>query len=212
MSITYGQLFGQIQEHFLQTNDSGVTWVGVSQTEVLSAFNSTLSKINNQISILRGSNSDASSTAAIRTLNANTQNLTRILWLESGVYYPLVRTDYTQLDYGRPGWQALTGTPDSYIEHVYDNSVKIQLVPAPASAGVLVSYYTQLPLLSAISLGTAVGSDMPDAVAPYIKWGAVAELLGREGPLNEPARAAYAEERFQEGLQLIKLMLGGSNA
>jgi hypothetical protein len=38
-----------------------------------------------------------------------------------------------------------------------------------------------------------------------VKFGALADLLGGDGPAADPARAAYCEKRWQEGLMLAKM-------
>ena len=53
--------------------------------------------------------------------------------------------------------------------------------------------------------GAGVLLGVPDDFSPYIKWGALADLLGQDGQARDVARSAYCESRWQEGLQIAKV-------
>lgn len=67
------------------------------------------------------------------------------------------------------------------------------------------------PFLDPDLLGPFGGQSLmlPDELVPYLKWGVLADLLGKLGRGQDPARAAYCEARFQEGILLVHLLLQG---
>jgi hypothetical protein len=86
--------------------------------------------------------------------------------------------------------------PEFYTS-TYGISNEIRLYPIPANSG-------KLHMLSVngqdgdISLDTIL--NMPNNLVPYIKWGVEADLFGKEGLLNDPARMQYCEQRWNEGI------------
>jgi hypothetical protein len=81
-------------------------------------------------------------------------------------------------------------------------SQQIRVTPPPLSTG-------QLDLLlvgsgSPLALSPAAPAilQIPDAFSPALKWGAMADLLGTDGPSRDYARASYCEQRYQEFVQL----------
>jgi hypothetical protein len=50
-----------------------------------------------------------------------------------------------------------------------------------------------------------VALNVPNDFAWIIKWGALADLLGRDGPAFDPSRSAYCQERWTSGIDLVRL-------
>jgi len=46
---------------------------------------------------------------------------------------------------------------------------------------------------------------IPDDFCWVVKWGAMADLLSKDGPARDPARASYCEQRYQQGVELCRL-------
>src|SRR6266850_1029962 len=54
-------------------------------------------------------------------------------------------------------------------------------------------------------------SDWPsDDSTPYVLWGALADLLNHDGPAYDPVRGNYCEQRYQEGIELARLVRKGA--
>lgn len=53
--------------------------------------------------------------------------------------------------------------------------------------------------------GTGIALGVPDDFAWVVKWGALADLLGKDGPAADQPRAAYCEQRWREGVELARL-------
>ena len=45
---------------------------------------------------------------------------------------------------------------------------------------------------------------VPDDFAWVVMWGALADLLGENGPAADPLRAQYADQRWQDGIAMAK--------
>jgi hypothetical protein len=79
-------------------------------------------------------------------------------------------------------------------------------MPATNSSGILWVLYVAL---SQTLDGTCVLFTVPDEFVPAIKWGAIADMLGKAGRANDPARAQIAEGLYQEGIEAAKIILSG---
>jgi|ERR1700733_2689488 len=55
------------------------------------------------------------------------------------------------------------------------------------------------------SLASPTSTIIPDDWAWVLKWGALAELLGRESNAKDPLRQQYCERRYAEGMSLLAL-------
>lgn len=126
----------------------------------------------------------------------------RAAWLDAaGKYGHLSRTDERALDAYFPGWSGTPGPPQAYTTIATRN--QIQLAPRPAAAGTLDVLAVTTGSALDPSMGILLG--IPDDFAWVVKWGALADLLGHDGPARDAARSAYCESRWKEGIQLARL-------
>lgn len=81
------------------------------------------------------------------------------------------------------------------VPHATGRTIKVLYVAAPDVPAVPGDCFTwpTLPL--------------PYALSWAIKWGVLADLLSQEGEMNDPVRAKFAEEFFQLGVTLAKLLV-----
>lgn len=91
-----------------------------------------------------------------------------------------------------PLWAQSSGTPRRYSLYP-DPLLTLQLLPPPSDTGTLV--------LQTIAAGAVL-----DDYTPAILWGVLADICSGPGPANDPFRAQYAEQRFQEYLIAGKLV------
>lgn len=82
---------------------------------------------------------------------------------------------------------------------------QFEILPPPLDAGRL---HGVLAFITTALSNTGVPLQVPDDFAHYIKWGVLADALSKTGPAHDPTRAAYAEDRFEEGIELAKLVMG----
>ena len=130
-------------------------------------------------------------------------DIRRLCWISlAGLHNVLWRDDEMSV---QAFSQILQTNPDT--PNVYSISttapLKVQLFPAPNDKGYLELLAVQngapLDVVAGVSLG------VPDNLAWVVKYGAMADLLGKDGPARDPERATYCERRWREGVELAKL-------
>ncbi len=120
----------------------------------------------------------------------------------TGTYYQMFRVD--QLDRQASGdFNPAAAIPSLWLRDDI-TPLSITVDPPPAAAGSLNLITlnvgaTLTPATSATILG------IPNDLCWVIKWGALADLLGREGPGLDTERAQYCESRWREGIQLARI-------
>jgi hypothetical protein len=114
----------------------------------------------------------------------------------------LHREDTHAFDQIRPTWKTGTTNPIAY-SMVTQPVGYIDLMPCPVSNGALNIWYTCIP--AELSGNMEMAGITPE-FNYHIKYGAMAMMLGNEGPPNDPERAAYCDQRFQEGIELAQLL------
>jgi len=140
------------------------------------------------------------------SLSDSIQLIRRVAWLDSdGTYTPLWREDEESANFLHPGWAINNDTPVAYSMFL-PPPVAIQLIPSPISSGTLDLVTVTNPANLDEVMGTLL--NVPDDWAWVVKWGALADLLGRDGQAFDPARSEYCEKRFQEGVRFA--LLGGT--
>jgi hypothetical protein len=74
----------------------------------------------------------------------------------------------------------------------------LQIIPPPIDNGTL----------DLLTVDTSIVTSVPifNDFGWVIKWGAMADLLGQEGEANDPERSKYCQQRWDEGVQLAKIM------
>lgn len=190
----------EIQRHFLEpTQDGGQTWQLWTAAEVLGYFNQRLSRFLLETGVIQ-KRSTISATAGTSTydLPADLIDLRRASW---GLGQVLSREDEWSSFYSS---DSSSGTPEKYAIYPV-GSLKIKLLPTPDADGTVHILY--VPEHSALT-GSCVANYLPNFFMPFIKWGIIADMLAKEGEANDPTRAAYAEERFQEGIDVAKAFVG----
>ena len=133
-----------------------------------------------------------------------------------GSWYALFRSDAYTFDHGMSNWQQDFGPPQAYQEATTP-LLQVDIAPAPDSAGDAILTYIGTPdRPSALLPGGGIfvpfyGLYMliPDEFAPYVFYGALADLLNADGDGRDPKRAQYCESRYAMGVELAKLLLEG---
>lgn len=122
--------------------------------------------------------------------------------------YPLERVDAYELDHGMTDWMYQDDVPSVYSESPLP-TLSVDVVKAPSDAGTLGLLYTAL---SVALDGSGIKLSVPDEFAWVIYWGAIADVLEADAESFDPERSAYAESRYQMGVELARLMLQGPMA
>lgn len=113
----------------------------------------------------------------------------------------LYRDDKLAVGYFDPNsYTAPAGNPSAWLVSS-EPPLSFDVDTPPATEG----YYNCLVLQSGATLSavfpTLIG--IPDDFAWVAKWGALADLLGRESEATDRQRAEYCEQRYQDGLKLL---------
>ena len=127
----------------------------------------------------------------------------RAAWYDAAlVYTHLWREDEWAMNASDPTWVTNLGTPTSF-SIIATPQVSLQVSPNPIDAGTL----DLITVNAGAALNPAAGVLMgvPDDFCWIVKWGALADLLSKDGPARDPQRADYCEKRYQQGVQLANL-------
>lgn len=196
-----------IQYHFLEPA-TGNSWTGSEQFTLADLTNS-IQKRRDQLLADSGCVVTRTSGIALPVaqnllfLSDHIINIRRIAYLNSvGVISPLFPSDilaqrnYSSADLYTPG------DPYSYSS-ASARPTEILLVPSSNQPGTL----DILTVSSGTALDPTIGVllNIPDDYTQTIKWGAMADLLAKDGPARDPIRSAYCERRYQLGVELIKI-------
>lgn len=228
-----GYILSEIQRHMLEVySDMGKTWFDPFWTrdEVLDW----LETRTNQFLVATGAFREqviVPATAEIELPNLN--DLRRAIYFDgvTGASTPLEIADTHQKDMSVPGWgSAAAGTPDTII--VWGKGITARLSPPPTGGTVLLDYVPRFvvresekmrgvwwdqfgpPVLLSNGIDATIWPGfnktlpIPNIFYPYIKYGVMADMLSKEGEAQDVKRAQYCEQRFNEGVELAKMMLG----
>lgn len=211
MPITDRQILSELQRTCLEnTGDEGLSWPSTMWTlvEVLGYLNQRQNRFLAETLLIW-------SVGQASILPGQAQQPRPLDWVAAvqtaykgnGLPFRLLeRTDLRQLDLSRPGWPGTTtsDTPAGVYE-VEGDTLTDYVVPIPLDAAAsLERYYVAMgiPLLQT----PATSFTVPEEFVATIKYGALAEMFSKVGPTANPVLAQMAEERWQEGVELGKLM------
>lgn len=130
-----------------------------------------------------------------------------VLWHDflSATWTPLPRSDQWELDHVGDYPLTTNAIPAAYRDGDVD-TLTLAVGPAPSNPGELDLLYVPLGHLLD-GLGSLF--DLPDEWVPYVKYGVLADMLGKDGRGQDLLRARYAEVRFTEGVALAEALLKG---
>jgi len=118
----------------------------------------------------------------------------------------LTQVETWELDHGYQQWPADAAIPIAWLEDDQPQQV-VELAATPINPGVISLLYVQL---ATTLTGAGVALSIPDDWTPYILWGTLAELLSSDGQAFDPLRAQYCSRRYEEGVELARVVLGGT--
>lgn len=141
-----------------------------------------------------------------QVLDQKTIDVRRVAWQGSSpenYYTTLWREDERLLTAADPGWSVNPGAPEAY-SIMAPPPLQLQIVPIPQSNGTIELLTVDSAALNPATAATILG--IPDDLTPAIKWGALADLLGKDGIARDPVRSQFAEQRYQQYVQLARMM------
>lgn len=144
------------------------------------------------------------SVAGLEPLADSIIDVRRATWIDtSGVRSQLWKTDEWNSRAFFPDWETAPTDPPTGFSMSILGPLMFQFVPPPVNGG-------QLELLSVttgatLNPPTGVLLGIPDNFVWVVMFGALADLLSIAGEAADPDRAAYCEQRYQEGIVAAKL-------
>lgn len=210
MATTDQALLQQIQYALLEPPDAGQSFPSGLWTrdEVVNTANQAQNQLLNDTLLLVGIANVAVTAGVSRVaLPADLILIVTLVWRGvDGTVRELPRSDSFEADHAIPTWE-LTNTlaPLVYMEEEAPSGY-VQIGPAPSVAGTLEVLY--------VPLGTVLNGNgeilvVPDEVMPIVKYGALRDLLNKDGRGQDLDRAKYCDERRQLGVEAIEIILKG---
>lgn len=196
----------QICEYHLLEPSTYPTWSGTEQFNIADLLTAIDRRRNQflletaQVLTVYSPSVPPSPTGRVQ-INDAVLEIRRAAWQDSTTlaWTTLWNTDQFEVGAFASTMQAASG-PQVYSNAILPNN-QVELFPPPLSNGTL-----ELVTISAGPLPTtspqALG--IPDDFAWVVKWGVLADLLGKDGPAHDPGRSAYCEKRWREGVEIAR--------
>lgn len=210
MSTTDQQILTEVQYALLETPNSGASLTSDlwSLAEVLQALNDAQTAFL-QDSLLLFQRTTLPSVPGTKRFPVPSDWLAtaRVAWqTPTGTYSELPKHDSLQADFATPAWDSDSlPAPVGYMD-VQLPSLEIQLEPLPSVGGLIHLLYAAV---GATLANTGVALLVPDEFAPYVKWKTLQILLSKIGRGQDPVRAGYCQQRYDEGVLVARVLLGG---
>lgn len=122
-----------------------------------------------------------------------------------GRYTPLPKAGWHEIDHADTTHGFVTTARPLVYSEPEDlaSTLEVEVSPSAYDGGVLEPWI--------MSRGTPLSNigvtlTLPDAAAPLLKYGVLADMLSTAGRGGDAERATYCESRYQEGLQVIQQM------
>lgn len=136
--------------------------------------------------------------------------LRRLAWrpgLTGTDYEELPAVDTFQMDENASQtWPAdAAQVPTAYLMDLLP-SLTVRVTPTPNDAG---EAEITITTLGPAPTGAGVALAVPDDWAPYIAFGVLEQMFGKAGEASDPQRASYCHERYEEGVELARLLSSG---
>ena len=199
-----------LQYHLLEnadTDPAGSSWVG-TEMFVLADLTAAIERRRNQflaetgIVVTRSTPNMPPPPVSRVPLADTTIDVRRVVWKRNdGTFSNCWRSDEWELSAGALHWEVNPAVPYAY-SILATPPLTLQVAPAPLDAATLDLLTVDTP--AALDPTTGVLLNIPDNFAWVIKWGALADLLGKDGQARDPQRAAFCEQRYQLGVNLAR--------
>jgi hypothetical protein len=213
-SVTDFDIIKELQYHLLETAATAAqyAWLGTDMFTLADLTKAIERRRNQFLSetglVLHVTNFPVASPPVGRQLLAdNIIDVRRVIWQGAGpigYYKDLRREDeyaltafnqFWSFDADRPMAWSVLGPPP----------LELQLAKPPMDIGSLwLTTVSAGDALDPINGATILG--IPDDLTPAIKWGALADLLGRDGVSRDAERSSWAAQRYEQYVELARLL------
>src|ERR1700685_4344092 len=206
LTLTTVSLYTIIEYHLLEPPVGAGAWTGSAQFALSDIQNAVAQRLNELLgasgcyiteSLLPASPGRTALPSATLDLRrvafipATGFGAPSTLWEDDSWAWQSFEYDYTTLPQGIPSTYAQNTQP--LLTFDVDRNLSV--------AG----QYELLTTQGILNTNSATPLLVPDDWAWVAKWGALADLLGRESNAKDPLRQHYCEQRFAEGMSLLTL-------
>lgn len=212
-TLTDVQMYTLMQYHLLEPPTGGV-WSGTSQF-TMADLSGALQRRRDEMLQVANCNQAVAQIASLPNIR-RTQLADNVLELQRVRFLPvqpaigtappvtLVRDDRLGFEYFEPDfYQEAPALPSAWMVSLEPPlSFDVDVPPA------VVGQYETLVLLSGASFAPPAATllGIPDDYAWVARWGALADLLGRESEATDRTRAAWCQKHYEDGLKLMMNM------
>lgn len=204
-TLTVAQVLTRIIYHLMEnagTSTDGTAWSGTSMFSLDDLTQAVYRRVNRFLEetgqIVTRSTQVVASGEGIVALDENTIDVRRAAWTTiEGVSTNLWRTSEYVADNQFTDWNVSPGTPQAY-SLATSPQLQLQIIPPPIDNGTLDLLTVDATIVTTIPIFNDFGW--------VVKWGAMADLLGQEGEASDPERSKYCQQRWDEGVQIAKIM------
>lgn len=208
MAFTDQEIMSQIQYTMIEPVDSGATWPSGfwTEAEVLDYLNQRQNRLLKDTHLQIGiALQPAVAGTDIYDLPADWINTITVFWISlTGLVTELGRSDMWEGDHGITSSPGTRGTPKIYFDG--GKPITVRVIPPPDTNGILQIHYVPY---AAVLDGSPEIFTVPDEFVPLLKYGALSDMWRKVGRAHDPTRAEYCDQRYQMGLEITKLLLGG---
>lgn len=209
-TYTIGDAVNQLCYHLLEPIPVGGLWVGTAQfslDDILGALQQARDTFILETGVVQTHSTLSASpfpAYGIVNLPETVINVRRLGWaLANGITTVLRRDDQWGLTNYRPGWQ--TSSTRSPIAYSVSTQPPLQVQLAPiSSVGATLDMLSvdRGPTVSQATLGNSLG--VPNDWAWVVIFGALGQLLQRDGIAVDAQRATYCQQRWDHGLKMAR--------
>lgn len=205
-TITDRDIISDIQRH-LQEPISPTVWTGTEQF-TLAGLTQAIQKRRDRFLIETGLVQHFGETLAPPPpepkilLDDSVIDVRRVMWKTNSGYTLLWPADPFMLTAMSQSWTT-PGVPEDF-SMFYETPTTLLVAPPPAAPGVLhLITVNSGPDLTPATKATILG--IPDDLCWVVKFGALADLFGQDGPGQDIQRQAYCESRWKDGIKLARI-------
>jgi len=212
-NVTDKEILSLVQLMLLEPDKQGVTWQSGlwTQAEVVSYINDRTRRFLKETGLTQEIQFiDTTPTHNTYDVPSDTIDIRRMAWRagpKGSVYDELARVDSWELDNMVDNWTTGEDNAPSVYTDSFLPTLQVLVAPIPTDVG---SIEITTVALGPFVDGTGLKVSVPDEYVPSIVWGVLADCLMKQGEGNDPERAVYCESRYQEGIELGKILLKGS--
>lgn len=212
-NVTDKEIMSLVQLMLLEGDTQGQTWPSGlwSLSETVGYMNGRLRRFLKETGLTQEIQfMDTTANVGTYDLPDDTVDIRRLAWRSGPTgfkYKELSRVDSWELDNMVQNWTVSSDVAPSSYTDSFLPTLQVLVNPTPTDVGnAEISTVALGPQVN----GTGQSIGVPDEYAPYIAWGVLADMLGKQGEASDPERASYCESRYQEGITLGQILLKGS--